>query len=341
MSAVAFGGGREPGEGLRWAAAALLVAGVHVGAGWWLVGHAFAPPPPPEGAAGVTVELEPVSVPVPPTAEPKPTETAGPGEEKQVAEAPDAPPEAPPPPAAEPPQAAVAAPPPPPVETPPPEPAPVEAAAAPPLPVPEVAPPPSPAPSDAVLAPPPRPAPPPKKVAVPKPQKSVKPPPKPDPREVARQDAWDAQAEARQEAREEVRHEARAQAAAEARARRQAAREQARAARAAVAREGGGDDRESAAPVASGAAVANWRGEVVAHLNAYKPASPNGSGGTVRVAFSVDRGGRVVSASVSGSSGDPELDAAAVSMVRRASPVPAPPPEMGGRIGLSVPVRFH
>lgn len=329
MSAVASGGGREPGQGLRWAATALVVAGLHAGAGWWVVGRPFLPPPP-EGVAGVTVDLEPVSVPVQPAADPKPIETAGPAPAPQAAEAPE--------PSAEPHTEAG-----PPHEPAPVEPTPVEAApplqppvldAEPPRPpdpapaaVRDIALPPAPAPPDAVVAPAPRPAPPLKRLAAPKPLKPV--PPKPDPREVARREARDAQAEAREQAREE------------AQAAHRAAREQARAERAAAAREGGGADRASAAPVASGAAVSSWRGEVVAHLNAYKPASPDGSGGTVHVAFSVDRGGRVTSASVSGSSGDPALDQAAVSMVRRASPVPPPPPELGGRISLAVPVRFH
>ena len=38
---------------------------------------------------------------------------------------------------------------------------------------------------------------------------------------------------------------------------------------------------------------------------------------------------------------DSALDAASVSMVRRASPVPAPPPELGTRVNLKVPVCFQ
>lgn len=330
MSAVALGDGGEPGRALRWAvlrwaALALLVAGAHAGAGWWLMGHAFAPPPPPEGVAGVTAELEPVSA--PPTAEPKPLETAGPGTDSRVAEAPDAP-SAPPPPAVEPP--------PPPAAEPPP---PVEAAVAPPEPAPAAperepepapVPPPVPTPSDAVLAPPPPQPLPVKRVAPPKPPKPV--PPRPDPRDLARQRARDARAEARQQAREE----ARMQASADARAQRRATRAQAR-----TAREGGGAGRESAAPtpVPSSAALSTWRGDVQAHMNAYTPSSPNGAAGTVKVAFSVDRGGRIVSASVSSSSGDAELDRAALGAVRRASPVPAPPP--GPVPGVIVPVHFR
>ena len=48
-----------------------------------------------------------------------------------------------------------------------------------------------------------------------------------------------------------------------------------------------------------------------------------------------------MSAALAGSSGDSGLDAAAVAMVRRASPVPPPPPELGARISLTVPVHFQ
>ena len=319
---------RRPSDALGWAAALLVVVGLHAGVGWWLLGRGFAPPPPAEGVAGITIDLEPVAVPVAPTAAPQPLQTAGPAPAPQPAEAPAPPPEPTPPEAAAPPE-----PPPMPAPEPPkaepaasPEPAPAA------VPTPPVETPPQPAvpevaqPGEAVLAPmpPARPAQPPE--ARPRPVPRTPAPPKPDPRRLAREAA-----------KREAQAEARAQAATDARERRQAAR----AARAAAAREGGGAARDTAAPVASGAEVASWRGAVVAHLNAYKPASPSGSGGTVRVAFTVDRGGRVVSASVAGSSGDAALDAAAVSMVRQASPVPAPPPELGGRIPLAVPVRFH
>jgi protein TonB len=93
-------------------------------------------------------------------------------------------------------------------------------------------------------------------------------------------------------------------------------------------------------PVSSGSNVATWRGEVMARISAFKPAS-NGASGSAVVAFTVDAGGRVISAGVITSSGDATLDAACVSMVRRASPVPAPPPELGGHVKLVVPVRFQ
>lgn len=97
----------------------------------------------------------------------------------------------------------------------------------------------------------------------------------------------------------------------------------------------------SGASSASPAATANWRGTLIAHLNRFKR-FPNGANpGTAQVAFSIDRGGRVLSARLVRGSGDSALDEEAVAMIRRASPVPAPPDGLGGgSVSLSVPIRF-
>jgi protein TonB len=87
---------------------------------------------------------------------------------------------------------------------------------------------------------------------------------------------------------------------------------------------------------------ATWKSELMAHLNRYKR-YPSGaaSTGTVSVAFTIARSGQVVSARLIGSSGNPALDAEAVSLPRRASPVPAPPPDFGGAVlTLTVPIHF-
>lgn len=88
--------------------------------------------------------------------------------------------------------------------------------------------------------------------------------------------------------------------------------------------------------------TASWRGMLIAHLNRYKRFPGGASPGTVQVAFAIDRGGHVLSARVVGSSGDSALDNEAAAMIRRASPVPAPPAGVGGggAVSLSVPVRF-
>lgn len=90
---------------------------------------------------------------------------------------------------------------------------------------------------------------------------------------------------------------------------------------------------------------AKWQSRVLSWLNRHKryPASARSrrQEGLVQVAFTVDQGGRVTSSRVSRSSGIPALDQAALEMVRRASPVPAPPPEIASSaLRLAVPVDF-
>ncbi|TXI12461.1 MAG: TonB family protein [Rhizobium sp.] len=88
---------------------------------------------------------------------------------------------------------------------------------------------------------------------------------------------------------------------------------------------------------------ATWKGLVSARLNRYRRYPPGASGhGTAFVTFTMDRSGRVLTARLIGSSGDPTLDAEAVSLPKRASPLPAPPPGMAGgnSIPPTVPVRF-
>lgn len=90
---------------------------------------------------------------------------------------------------------------------------------------------------------------------------------------------------------------------------------------------------------------AKWQSRVLSWLNRHKryPASAKSrrQEGLVQVAFTVDKGGRVTSSRVARSSGIPALDQAALDMVRRASPVPAPPPEIAASaLKLAVPVDF-
>lgn len=86
---------------------------------------------------------------------------------------------------------------------------------------------------------------------------------------------------------------------------------------------------------------ASWKGELMAHLNRYKRYPPGAGAGTASVAFTINRSGEVLSARLIGSSGDSALDEEVVALVRRASPVPAPPPDFGsGSITLTVPIRF-
>jgi periplasmic protein TonB len=67
-------------------------------------------------------------------------------------------------------------------------------------------------------------------------------------------------------------------------------------------------------------------------------ARPRGERGTASVYFTIDGTGNVLSAKLVRSSGFSALDQEVVSAIRRASPVPAPPPSASRTI--TVPMRF-
>ncbi len=106
----------------------------------------------------------------------------------------------------------------------------------------------------------------------------------------------------------------------------------------------------SAAPAAAASAppssaVPAWQGQLLGRLQRFKRypelARSRREEGVVHLTFAMDRGGRVVGASISKGSGFPELDAETLALVRRAEPLPAPPPEVpGDPLTLTVPVRF-
>lgn len=92
-------------------------------------------------------------------------------------------------------------------------------------------------------------------------------------------------------------------------------------------------------------AVSSWQSRLLAQLERHKRFPPQAQSrrlrGTVLVAFSLDRSGLVLAQAVDTSSGHPSLDAAALDMLTRAQPLPAPPPEIAGAVvQLTVPVRF-
>jgi protein TonB len=108
--------------------------------------------------------------------------------------------------------------------------------------------------------------------------------------------------------------------------------------------------RPSEASVASGgsgrtavASLANYNGQVSAHLRRYQqyPAAARGSGvaGSGMVTFSITASGNVTSARVAKSTGAAVLDQEILAMVRRASPFPAPPD--GQPKSFTVPLNFN
>ncbi len=102
--------------------------------------------------------------------------------------------------------------------------------------------------------------------------------------------------------------------------------------------------RQSASGLfASSMTPARWQSRLMAHLERRKK-YPSGSKsrreeGTVYVRFRIDDSGKVLSATLARSSGWPELDNEVLSLVQRASPVPAPPPDVNNTI--TAPVKFN
>ncbi|WP_214476287.1 energy transducer TonB [Mesorhizobium sp. dw_380] len=99
---------------------------------------------------------------------------------------------------------------------------------------------------------------------------------------------------------------------------------------------------KSAAGV-SGISPAKWESRLTAWINRHKrypsAAKSRRSQGNTNVAFTVDASGQVISARVVRSSGDPELDRAALAVLQGAT-VPAPPPELGSRVSRTAPFVF-
>ena len=82
----------------------------------------------------------------------------------------------------------------------------------------------------------------------------------------------------------------------------------------------------------------------MAHLNRNKryPVGAARRSAEVSIAFSLDRLGHVVSANIKHSSGDKAFDDAALLMMKRADPVPAPPPALADEgLSFDVPVIFR
>jgi len=87
-----------------------------------------------------------------------------------------------------------------------------------------------------------------------------------------------------------------------------------------------------------------WQKELAAHLDRYQryPENRSGRSPEIVISFVLDRTGRVMAASIAKSSGDSAFDKAALTTIRRADPVPAPPPSLvaGDTLTVSMPVHF-
>jgi len=87
-----------------------------------------------------------------------------------------------------------------------------------------------------------------------------------------------------------------------------------------------------------------WQKELAAHFNKYKryPADRIARNAEVVVSFVLDRVGHVLSTRLVKGSGDAAFDDAALAMLRRSDPVPAPPPLVADNgLTFTLPVIFH
>lgn len=93
----------------------------------------------------------------------------------------------------------------------------------------------------------------------------------------------------------------------------------------------------------TGVSPAKWQSLLMTHLERRKryPAAARSrrEEGVVHVAFAIDAAGNVISARITRSSGYAALDDEVLALVRRASPVPAPPP--GAPRDITAPVQFR
>jgi len=103
----------------------------------------------------------------------------------------------------------------------------------------------------------------------------------------------------------------------------------------------------AAAPAASTQqALSLWQAQLLAHLQRYRryprQAERQRQQGVSYVRFAVDRQGRISQPQIERASGYRLLDEETLATVRRASPVPPPPPDVSGNpVEVVVPVSFY
>ena len=89
--------------------------------------------------------------------------------------------------------------------------------------------------------------------------------------------------------------------------------------------------------------VRAWRARIAAHIasNKYFPATGLGQTGNAKVKFTFDRSGKLISQALTESTGSRVLDDAALMIIARAEPFPAPPSELKDEsFSFTVPINF-
>jgi protein TonB len=90
--------------------------------------------------------------------------------------------------------------------------------------------------------------------------------------------------------------------------------------------------------------IASWQQAVVARLARFQryPAQAKGATGVANLSFSIDRQGHVLNSQIIKSSGSAVLDAEALSLMTRASPLPPPPAAVPDTdLTFVLPIRFE
>ena len=96
------------------------------------------------------------------------------------------------------------------------------------------------------------------------------------------------------------------------------------------------------ANIQAGAVSDQWDARLMARLERYRyPAAARRQQGTAWVRASIGRTGRLLSLRLEQSSGQPELDAAALQTFRRAQPLPPIPDELKAPQERVVPVEYY
>ncbi len=96
-------------------------------------------------------------------------------------------------------------------------------------------------------------------------------------------------------------------------------------------------------PLPSSAAIVGWQRSLQAQLERNKryPPGANGEAGTARLAFRLDRHGRVLTSRIVQSSGSAALDEETLALARRAQPFPPPPADISDdQLSFVVPIRY-
>lgn len=107
------------------------------------------------------------------------------------------------------------------------------------------------------------------------------------------------------------------------------------------ARENNADADDTEAHRASAHLITLWQKALMARLQAARHGVHEHLSGLVKITFEIDRDGHLVSEHLAQGSGSPTLDAAALALVRRGAPYPAPPRNAAAaQLSFVVPISF-